>query len=395
MKVAIFGGGVVGGGVVELLRDSRVEIKYLVVRDALKTRDFVVPHGCQVTSDVATVLKDDSVQIAVELMGGVGMAWDVVKSCLERGIDVVTANKALISKKLRDIEKILSTSDNPPVFLYEAAVCGGIPIVNTLLRGLRADKVISIEGVMNGSTNWMLDRMESSGQPYASLLEEAKRLGFLEADPSADILGWDTRSKLCILSRIGFGLALDEDCVTCVGIDRVSQEDISYAKSVGKSIKLVARTWTEAAKVHALVMPTLVPKQHSLGTLPGATNCVCVNAQFSNSHVLSGSGAGRYPTANSVVADILEIVQLRARGCIRGGDAFGIVSGAERKFDPMFCGAFYVRAVDESGKSAENSLTLAGVPVTEVGPGYLITGPCQYQLLSSVAPKTATILAIL
>ena len=366
MKIGIIGGGVVGGGVVEILkRHPDIEIVYLVVKDVEKHRDFTIPSKCIVTSDIDALLNDDSVDTIVELMGGTDSAWDAIRTSLTRGRNVVTANKALISKNMHEIENILSLSIKRPFFLYEAAVCGGIPIINALLRSMRGDDILSIAGVMNGSTNWMLDRMEKTGDSYEQLLGEAKALGYLEADPSADILGWDARSKLCILARLGFGISLDEKQVACTGIDAVRSADMDFARARGKSIKLLASAWVRDGKVHAFVMPSLVEQSNALSRLEGAMNACYFEAKYSGSHTLIGSGAGRYPTANSVVSDILEISKLRDMQVAGGFEPFGVMERG-LSFDPDFENRFYIRAKDgQAVEKIKRALTQQGVTFVE------------------------------
>ena len=388
MKVAIYGGGVVGGGVVELLhRFKEIEIKYLVVRDSSKGRDFEVPKSCTVTTEIDTPLHDSSVNLVVELMGGLDTAWHVIGTALKSGKHVVTANKALISKRMSQIEKLLGSLPNPPFFMYEAAVCGGIPVINTFLRGMHGDEIQSILGVMNGSTNWMLDQMQRRGVGYADLLDEAKRLGFLEADPSADVLGWDARSKLCILARIAFQVTLDENLVPCFGIDHVSLDDINFAKKNHSSVRLVARAWKEDSSVHAVVMPALVLEDRPLGRLSGATNCVVYHAEHSLEHIMVGSGAGRYPTANSVVADIVAVQNMIEMGAMKAKHPFGH-DATDVRFDSDFTCSFYVRAVSEEAmKELHACLQEAGITFTDVSGKATMISPCKFSKLMTSIPK--------
>jgi homoserine dehydrogenase len=393
MKIAIYGGGIVGGGVIEILnRFQDIEIKYLVVRDSSKARDFEVPHTCTVTTNVDSPLNDDSVSLVVELMGGIDTAWHVIETALKLGKHVVTANKALISKRMSQIEEILGSLPNPPFFFYEAAVCGGIPVINTLLRGMHGDEIQSILGVMNGSTNWMLDEMQKRGVGYTDLLDEAKKLGFLEADPSADVLGWDARSKLCILARIAFQVTLNEDCVACIGIDHVSLDDINFAKNNNQSVRLVARAWKQNSSVHAVVMPALVKQDHILGRLSGATNCVVYQAKHSLEHIMVGSGAGRYPTANSVVADVVAVRDIVDMGGGRAKNPFGHKE-SNMRFDADFSSKFYLRAVSrESLDEVHAAFRQAEITFTDVSDLALITEPCEFsQLLTAVPPHMVDI----
>jgi homoserine dehydrogenase len=385
MRVAIIGGGTVGGGVVEMLarHSSEFQVVYIVVRNLSKSRDFLIPSGCTVTDDIALAMSDTSVDVVVELMGGTTTAWtEVVRKALLRGTHVVTGNKALISKYLVEIEDIVHTRSVQGAFLYEAAVCGGIPVVNAFLRGMAGEEIQSVFGVMNGSTNWMLDKMLKEGSSYEELLAEASGLGYLEADPAADIQGWDARSKLCILARIAFGVFVDESKVNCVGIDVVSQIDIQYAKSQHRTIRLVAKSWKDpnTHKVHAFVMPALAPTDSAIHNLPGSGNCVAYTTKYSGTHAMLGSGAGRYPTANSVVADILEIPRNNSDAFVH---PFGTVAGTGAGFDPDFDASFYVRFSED----LEGVLVRSGISANKVGDGSYVTAPCSYKRLrESLAP---------
>ncbi len=379
-----------GGGVVEILANHpTIRIEYLLVRDVCRARDFVIPEYTRVVDKWDLIGSDASVDVVVELMGGTTLAWSIVKACLEKGIHVVTANKAMISKYMTGIERILE-SGSTSLFKYEAAVCGGIPIINTFIRGMAADEIRSVFGVMNGSTNWMLERMDKDKTPFENLLVEAKKLGYLEADPSADICGWDARSKLCILIRLAFGVCLNEDNVVCVGIDKVSLGDVDYANKHERKMRLIARAWkdTESGKVHAFVMPSMVRASSTAGNLPGATNCVCFEGKYSGLNSFVGSGAGRYPTANSVVADILDI------GRNRNGNishAFGSLEHNENiVFDPDFESSFYVRGSDQA------TLQIAGVEyeVNQDGKS-LVTSKCSFRKLMQAVGSECTVIAII
>ena len=379
-----------GGGVVEILSTHpNIRVEYLLVRDVARCRDFAIPEYTRVVDKWEEIAADASVDVVVELMGGTTLAWTIVKACLEKGVHVVTANKAMISKHMPEIERILD-SGSGSLFKYEAAVCGGIPIINTFIRGMTADEIRSVYGVMNGSTNWMLERMDKDKIPFENLLIEAKKLGYLEADPSADICGWDARSKLCILVRLAFGLCLNEDNVVSVGIDKVTLADMDYANKHGRKMRLIAKAWksTDSGKIHAFVMPSMVPAGSTAGNLPGATNCVCFEAKYSGSNALIGSGAGRFPTANSVVADILDIGRT-GKGNV--SHAFGSREHSENiHFDRDFESRFYVRGADEA------SLQTAGIKyqVEEEGVA-LVTGECSYENLVQALGSECTVIAII
>lgn len=316
-----------GGGIVEMLR-SNPSIKFakICVRDVAKKRDYEVPDGCSIVSDHNEVLNDPAIDVVVEVMGGTGLAKEVTLKALQSGKSVVSANKALISKHMDEIEAAAAPANpNGGRFLYEAAVCGGIPIINTFLRGLAGDKINTLAGIMNGTTNFILTKMEKEGAGYGATLKEAQDLGFAEADPAADVEGWDARSKLVILVRLAFGIVLDEEQVPCTGISQISAEDFQYAKMAGKTIRILgSATGQPDGKVAAWVSPVLVPDTSPLAAILGPTNCVQVCSERLGISSYSGAGAGRYPTANSCVADILDLAAGKAPshpygGKVRGG----------------------------------------------------------------------------
>jgi len=359
MRLAIIGGGVVGGGVVEMLANNPLfEIVHLIVNNLTRQRDFTIPTNT-ILSDNWEEIKTTTTKLdmVVEVMGGTGIAWDITQYCLSNGISMVSANKTLISREMNTIEALCI--ENKCFFRYEAAVCGGIPIISTLLCAMRADALSSIGGVMNGSTNWMLDRMhKDSSLSYDSLVVEAKDLGYLEADPTADIQGYDARSKLCILIRIAFGVNVPEGDVVCRGIHTVSQADMQFAKAQGKNIKLLARAWREGDRVHAFIAPALVGMATTVGSLQGPSNCVEFDAQFSGRTVLIGAGAGRYPTANSVVADVLSIsTSLSYR---ESPSPFPSPFGPKAPsvhFEPSFSAKFYLRSANPTGTTTTGTTT--------------------------------------
>ncbi len=392
MRICIIGGGTVGGGVVEMIKHQQdIEIIYLVVRDASKDRDFAIPETCQITEDVEAAISDGSIDLVVELMGGITRAWPLVRDSLKKGKHVVTANKALISKHMDDIESIISATKNPPYFMYEGAVGGGIPVVNTFLRGMRGDEIFTIKAVINGSTNWLIEQMMSKGVGCADLIKDAIHLGYLEADPSQDVLGYDACSKLCILARIAFGVSLREEQVVCKGIDRIDAIDLSFAKRNGYAIRLVASSWLEpeSGEVRGVVMPSLVPEGDPLFNLPGSNNCVVLDSKYSRQNILVGSGAGRFPTANSVVSDILAVSSDLKRGATSSPFPFGKRQAAGRVFVPDFESMFYVRAAtpqDASGIHA--SLQQSGIDVEIIDLTFVKTMQMSYErLTNTIQPR--------
>jgi len=318
-RIGIFGGGTVGGGIVDIIQKKQeyfkeltghgIEIVKICVRDANKERDFPLPPGCQVTTLYDDILEDDSIDMVVEVMGGTTDAKHVVFKALSKGKDVVTANKALIAKDLPEIEAKLE--ECPGVeFRYEAAVCGGIPIIRSLQSDFPGDDISMISGIINGCTNFMLTAMDKGGKSYDEALAEASALGYAEADPTLDVGGFDARSKLRILMRLAYGVEVDEEEISCKGITDLSKLDFEYAKMMGGTIKLVgvAKKVTDDS-IAAFVSPCYVTSDDSLSSVNGATNAVEVLSSNLQSATYIGQGAGRYPTANSCINDIVALAK--------------------------------------------------------------------------------------
>lgn len=323
MRVGLLGGGTVGGGVCEIIRQRQTallarganfEIVRMCVRDTGKKRDFAVPEGCQITSDPRVVLEDPSIDMVVELMGGVTVAKDAVFSALSQGKHVVTANKALVAAHLPEIQAAIKQQQGV-AFGYEAAVCGGIPIINALQHDYVGDTVSRVMGIMNGTTNFILSKMDAEGAAYDSTLAEAQRLGYAETPPDFDVEGWDARSKLAIMCKLAFGVFVPESSIPCAGIAKVTADDFAYAKHLGCTVKNLGIAERNAdGSVSAYVSTCLVPLTNQLSRVNGVTNCVEVSSQNLGSTHFSGPGAGRYATANSVMNDMVMIAQGGGRG---------------------------------------------------------------------------------
>lgn len=324
VNVGLFGGGTVGGGIVEILAKKNdyfeqmtgntLSVKKICVRDASKPRDFELPEGCIVTTEYSDILEDESIDIVVEVMGGTTDAKDVVYAALKSGKDVVTANKALISACMPEIEALLKEvnedRDSSVEFRYEAAVCGGIPIIRSLQSDFVGDDIQTVSGIINGCTNFMLTAMDRDGKSYDEALSEASDLGYAEEDPTLDVGGFDARSKLKILMRLAYGIEVEEDEIACKGITDLTKLDFEYAKMMGGSIKLVGVA--EANKdgsVAAFVSPCYVSADDSLYAVNGATNAVELISKNLVCTTLIGEGAGRYPTANSCINDMVALAK--------------------------------------------------------------------------------------
>ncbi len=315
MKVGIIGVGTVGASVANILRDNRdiitaragCEITAVigVVNDLSKKRDVTI----ELTDDIEKVLNDDSIDIIVELMGGIEKPYEVVKKALENGKAVVTANKALLAYHRYALQDL--AGDTP--FEYEAAVAGGIPIINALREGLTANNIESIRGIMNGTCNYMLTKMIKEGIDYDTILKEAKELGYAEADPTFDVGGFDAAHKLLILGSIAYGIDAKPEDILIEGIQNISPEDIDFAKEFDYSIKLLTIAKKIGNKIELRVHPALIPNSEMIAKVEGVMNGVSVIGDKVGETMYYGPGAGGDATASAVIANIVDIAR-RGKG---------------------------------------------------------------------------------
>ncbi|MGH3474519.1 MAG: homoserine dehydrogenase, partial [Aeromicrobium sp.] len=314
LRVALLGCGVVGTEVARLLtRDaaelaqrvgSPLELAGIAVRRLERERDLDVPHEL-FTTDAAGLVSRGDIDVVIEVIGGIEPARELILSALEHGASVVTANKALLAE---DGPTLFEAADKAGRDLYyEAAVAGAIPLLRPLRESLAGDRIIRVAGIVNGTTNYMLSAMAASGSSYADALEEATRLGYAEADPSADVDGYDAASKAAILASLAFHTRVTAADVHCEGIRTVSAADIAAAAEIGCVIKLLAiceRTPSGAdgpEAVSARVYPAMIPAAHLLAGVDGAFNAVFVEAEAAGQLMFYGQGAGGAPTASAVL----------------------------------------------------------------------------------------------
>ncbi|CAJ1002036.1 homoserine dehydrogenase [Brevibacillus aydinogluensis] len=310
VKVGLLGLGTVGGGVVKTIRSQqeklsarlgkRIEIVKALVRDSRKQRAVQVEPSL-LTTRFADVLESD-VDIVVEVMGGVEPTYDYVRSLIEKGCHVVTANKELLAK--RGAELVELANRHGVHLAYEASVAGGIPILGVLRQFLRTNDITKVCGILNGTTNFILSQMEEAQLPYDDVLKRAQELGYAEADPSSDVEGWDALYKLYILAQLVFGESLPLSAIERQGIVEVSQSHIRLAKELGYRIKLLAQAHQGNGGLHLSVRPTLVPLEHPLARIQDAYNAVQVEGSLVGDLLFTGKGAGELPTASAVVEDL-------------------------------------------------------------------------------------------
>ncbi|MGQ9505354.1 MAG: homoserine dehydrogenase [Thermogutta sp.] len=319
LKVAIIGFGTIGSGVAKLLLEhgdriarragQKIELVRIVDKDLVRPRNVTVPKHL-LTDDLDAVIKDPEIRIAVELIGGVEPTRSIVLSLLERGKDVVTANKALLAEhgpELFEAARHLGRS-----IAFEAAVAGGIPIIAAIGESLTANEILSIHAILNGTSNFILTQMEERGQEYAAALAEAQRLGYAEANPYMDVSGADAAQKLAILAQLAFGAEIKWKEIPRIGIDSVQAEDMRYASELGYHIRLLAVAELIDGELELHVSPTLVRRGTPLGEVKGAYNAVRVVGDAVGRVFFHGLGAGQMPTASAVVADIIDTAVGRA-----------------------------------------------------------------------------------
>lgn len=322
--VGILGFGTVGAGVADGLLKHRdvmarrldvdIVLKKIADLDITTDRGVAVPAGV-LTTDAQAVLSDSEIQVVVETIGGTGIAKTFVLSALQNGKCVVTANKKLLAEYGREIFD--AAEKNGVDIYFGASVGGGIPIIRVLREGLAGNEIESIHGILNGTCNYILTRMENEGLPFESVLKDAQRLGYAEANPSLDVDGFDTAHKACILAALAYGFQPAVSDVQVEGIRHLAGEDVKYAAEFGYRIKLLARVARDGNEIEVGVAPTLVPMTHMLASVNDAFNAAWVKGDMSDYTMYYGRGAGRAPTASTVVADIGDIARNLAHGGAR------------------------------------------------------------------------------
>ena len=315
IKIGLVGFGTVGSGVVKLINDEadsiaartslRLEIGCVVDTDTTTPRPVQLPKGI-LTDDLNKLLNDDTITIAVELVGGTNIAKEIQLKMLSAGKDVVTANKALLAEHGSELYE--AAHKNNRCIAFEASCAGGIPIVSGLRTGLAANSITGMYGIVNGTCNYILSNMTSKGQSFADALSKAQELGFAEADPTLDINGGDSAHKLAILASIAFGCEIKMEDIFIEGIDTISEDDIRYGGEMGYCLKLLAiGQKDDNGRISLRVHPSFISKKNRLANVDGSFNSLSVFGSAVGQVVYYGRGAGMMPTASAVVADIIDV----------------------------------------------------------------------------------------
>lgn len=311
IKIGLFGLGVVGQGFYDLLNtqlNSNLEIKKIVIKNLAKPRNIDI---ALLSSEAETILNDPDINIVVELIDDAAVAFEILKQSLQRGKPIVTANKKMLAENLEEIYWLQKKYHTP--VLYEGAVCGSIPIVRNLEVHYAYDQIKSVEGIFNGSTNYILTQMIDDKKNYGIALKGAQQMGYAESDPTLDVKGFDSKSKLAIIIAHAFGCFVRPDHILNLGIDKVSDHDIRWAKQQGYTIKLIAKAEKIGNKVFGLVAPMFVPLENSLAHVKNEFNGIHITGAASGLQMLTGKGAGSLPTALVVLADVAGIDNFRYR----------------------------------------------------------------------------------
>ncbi len=353
IKIAILGYGTIGSGVVEVLRTNRdsidkragdgIEVKYI-----LDLRDFPGdPMEDKVVHDYEIIANDPEIQVVVEAMGGVEPAYTFVKRALLSGKNVTTSNKALVAK--HGAELIAIARKQSINFLFEASVGGGIPIIRPLNSSLTADEIEEITGILNGTTNYMLTKMTFEGLEFDNVLKDAQSRGYAEADPTADIEGYDACRKIAILTSLVCGQQVDFEEIPTEGITNISATDMKYAKAMDRVIKLLATSKKTEDGYYAMVAPFMLSQQHPLYSVNDVFNAIFVHGNVLGDAMFYGSGAGKLPTASAVVADIVDIAKHLHKNIL--------ISWSSGKMNLVDCkkakSQFFVRTLEKREKITE------------------------------------------
>lgn len=313
MKVAVMGYGTIGSGVVEVLEVNKELIqgrvgKPLEVKYILDLREFPQdPYADKIVHDYKIILEDEEVELVVEAMGGVEPAYTFVKAMLEAGKHVTTSNKNLVAVKGAELLAIAKQKNVN--FTFEASVGGGIPIIRALNQCLTADRIDEITGILNGTTNYMLTRMANEGVSFDEVLKDAQAKGYAEADPTADVEGFDPCRKIAILTSLVCGKQVNYEEIYTEGVTKITEEDFVYAKKMHSSIKLLASSKRVGDSFRCMVAPFILSAKHPLCGVNDVFNAVFVRGNMLGDAMFYGSGAGKLPTASAVVADMVEMAK--------------------------------------------------------------------------------------
>lgn len=316
-KIAVLGYGTVGSGVVEVLETNKDSItkragREIEVKSVLDLRDFPGdPIQEKIVHDVDVIINDPEIEVVVEVMGGVEPAFTFVKRALEAGKSVCTSNKALVAAHGPELLEMAKKRNLN--FMFEASVGGGIPIIRPLNQSLTADEITKITGILNGTTNYILTKMDKEGSTYEETLKEAQELGYAERNPEADVEGFDACRKIAILTSLAYGSTVKFEEIRIEGITKITTKDFKYAEKLGYVVKLLATSCKENDKVYAITAPFMINSTHPLYNVNDVLNGIYIHGNVIGNVMFFGAGAGKLPTASAVVADVVDCVKHKGK----------------------------------------------------------------------------------
>lgn len=316
-KIAVLGYGTVGSGVVEVLETNKDSItkragREIEVKSVLDLRDFPGdPIQEKIVHDVDVIINDPEIEVVVEVMGGVEPAFTFVKRALEAGKSVCTSNKALVAAHGPELLEMAKKRNLN--FMFEASVGGGIPIIRPLNQSLTADEITKITGILNGTTNYILTKMDKEGSTYEETLKEAQELGYAERNPEADVEGFDACRKIAILTSLAYGSTVKFEEIRTEGITKITTKDFKYAEKLGYVVKLLATSCKENDKVYAITAPFMINSTHPLYNVNDVLNGIYIQGNVIGNVMFFGAGAGKLPTASAVVADVVDCVKHKGK----------------------------------------------------------------------------------
>lgn len=316
VNIAVMGYGTVGSGVVELLDKNKEIIKKntgeeINVKYILDIRDFENDkYQDKIIKDFGTIINDSEISIVAEVIGGATIAYEYTKRLLQSGINVVTSNKELVATKGAELLKI--AKEKGVKYLFEASVGGGIPVIHPMLQCLEANKITEIIGIMNGTTNYILTKMIKDNISFEQALKQAQELGYAERNPDADIKGYDTCRKICILSCLAYEEDIDPDNISVKGIEELTLEDVKKADEKGYVIKLIGYSRkNDEDKIEIFVSPCAIKKTNPLANVNDVYNAILIKGDMVGNVIFYGKGAGKFPTASAVCSDIIECINMK------------------------------------------------------------------------------------
>lgn len=371
--VALLGCGTVGGGVARLLLEQSerlaaragrpLELRHVVVRDPQKPRDVPLPR--ERISTFTAAVRDPEVHAVAELAGGTDWAKQAVLDALAAGKHVVTANKALLAQYGHEIFE--AARKHGRAVAFEASVAGGVPIIAALTQSLAANRIEWLQGILNGTSNFILSEMSEEGRSYSAALAEAQRLGYAESDPTLDVDGTDAAHKLAILAQIAFGAAVPVDRIERRGIAEAHEMDVRFARELGYTVKLIAEAWLAEGQVAMHVSPVLLKHTDPLAQVRGPFNAIQIVGDAAGEILFQGRGAGRFPTASAVVADLIDLAAGRAQKTFQALKLWPAgVAGPELRPAARVRTRFYLRLLvqDRPGVLADVTRALANEEVS-------------------------------